>query len=174
MNLLVIVDMQNDFVTGPLGTKRAKEIVPKLVDYIKGFDGDIIYTKDTHDAAYPLMQEGKRLPVPHCIKGTVGHDLIPELANLVTHKDFVIEKPTFGSMELAEVISHCSYDMIYFVGVCTGICVISNAVLAKAADPEARICILKDLCGCVTKESHETALKAMELLQMDVAESDDL
>lgn len=168
MNLLVVVDMQKDFVTGPLGTDRAVEIVPKIADYIKGFDGDIVYTKDIHDVSYLHTQEGENLPIPHCMKGYNGQKIVPELALLIKEGDRIIEKSTFGSLRLLEIVQDNHYEHIYLVGVCTGICVLSNAALIKAGDPESRIHVISDLCGCTSKESHQTALDAMELLQIDI------
>lgn len=172
---LVVVDMQNDFVTGVLGTEEARAIVPKVVDFVASFKGDVLYTQDTHYdkrtlwdkdtstyvGSYSETQEGKKLPVPHCIEGTNGWQVIPQL-----NPEHIIKKCSFGSLNIGDILKN--YDEIHFIGVCTGICVISNAVIAKAANPEARIIIHKDLCACVTPESHETAIKAMELLQMDI------
>ena len=175
--LLVVVDMQNDFITGALGTKEAQAIVPGVVEFVKGFDGFVVATQDTHNSDYLDTQEGKRLPVPHCIDGTEGEEIIPELKNLVVDSEKwdsrlsqPFRKDTFGSLSLKEWLSmHCQdCEEIHFVGVCTGICVIANAVIAKTALPEARIIIHKDLCACVTQESHERALKSMETLQMDI------
>lgn len=163
--LLVVVDMQYDFVFGKLGTQEAFEIILPLQKFIESFDGDVVYTQDTHDDNYLNTQEGKRLPVPHCIRGTKGHDIIPELNPV-----WRIEKNTFGSVALFDILSsdNSPYKEIHFAGVCTGICVIANAVIAKTAMPEVRIVIHKDLCVCVTPESHEIALKAMQTLQMDI------
>lgn len=170
--LLVVVDMQHDFIDGALGTEEAKKIVPGVKEFIDNFDGEIIYTVDTHKENYLDTQEGKRLPVKHCIKDTEGWKL-EESIDRKEEEHFI--KYTFGSDQLFYKIAQTVedptadlYDEIHFVGLCTGICVIANAILAKTADPEARIVIHKDLCACVTPESHETALKAMELLQMDI------
>ena len=169
-NLLVVVDMQNDFITGALANPEGQKIVGKIVDYIYNFNGDIVFTKDTHFTSYLSHQEGKRLPVPHCIGNTEGHELVPEIAKAAESKDnsFYCVKETFGSVRLGQVVEREQYDTIYFVGVCTDICVISNAILCKAFDPEARIVVLKDMCAGVTLESHETALKAMQACQIDV------
>ena len=166
--LLIVVDMQKDFVTGPLGTKEAEAIVPKLADFIQRFDGTRIYTLDTHTSNYLETQEGQLLPIPHCMEGYPGHDLVPEINQLVTKQDMVLTKPGFGSPKLFEYLSSHHFDDIYLAGVCTGICVISNAVLCKTADTESCIHILSDLCACVSPESHRTALAAMERLQMDI------
>ena len=148
--LLVVVDMQNDFVTGCLGTPEARAIVPALTEYVKNFDGEVIFTKDTHEKNYLETQEGKYLPVTHCIRGTAGWGIITELKPYVGN-DFYCKK-TFGSVELANKIKSGNYDEVQFCGVCTGICVISNALMAKAfsihdktvvvdviADPDSRV-----------------------------------
>ena len=163
--LLVVVDMQNDFITGTLGTKEAQALVPCIVDYIKCFDGDVIATMDTHYDDYLDTQEGKKLPVVHCIKDTEGWLLNKDIGNLVDRR---VLKNTFGSTKLGEIIAAEEFEEVHFVGVCTGICVISNAIIAKSFNPDARIVIYKDLCACVTPESHDRALKSMETLQMDI------
>lgn len=170
-DLLVIVDMQRDFVTGVLGTPQAKAIVPTLVNFVKNFKGRKIYTRDTHHDNYLSTQEGQNLPVPHCIDGTDGHRLIPELEAALCFDDTVINKDIFGSRQLMDEITRHHYDNIYFVGVCTGICVISNAIMARSTDPETRIHVISNLCACVSEESHETALNAMELCQIDILEA---
>lgn len=169
-DLLVVVDMQEDFVNGSLGTKEAQKIVPDVVEFIKGFPGRKVYTKDTHTAAYLSTQEGRNLPVEHTIRGTGGWELVSEIRALVTQQDTIIEKGGFGSLTIADIVQKTHCENIYFIGVCTGICVISNAVIAKAADPEAVVHIVKALCACVSPESHETAISAMRLLQMDIIE----
>lgn len=174
--LLVVVDMQNDFVTGVLGTKEAQEIVPAVTKFIKEFDGFVVVTQDTHYSDYMDTQEGANLPVPHCIKDTNGWEIIPEIKNLVVDPEgnnrltHTFEKETFGAEQFQSWLGMKCRDCeeIHFVGVCTGICVISNAVLAKTVLPEAKIFIHKDLCACVTPESHERALESMKTLQMYV------
>lgn len=164
--LLVVVDMQNDFVTGCLGTPEARAIVPALAEYVKNFDGEVTFTKDTHENNYMETQEGAKFPVPHCIRGTAGWGIITELKPYVGN-DFYCKK-TFGSVELADRIRIGNYDEVQFCGVCTGICVISNALMAKAFAPETKITVLKDLCACVTPDTHENALKAMATCQIDI------
>ena len=168
---LVVIDMQNDFVTGVLGTKEAQAIVPNVIEYIKNFDGDVYYTRDTHTTDYMDTQEGKNLPVPHCIKNTEGWQIVPEVENacqkLNTYKT-IYNKDTFGSVGLATELCRKGYQEIYFIGVCTGICVISNVLMVKAFLPEAKLIVKKDLCACVTPTTHETALEAMKLCQVDV------
>ena len=165
--LLIVVDMQKDFVTGVLGTYEAQEIVPYMADYIRNFDGKIIFTRDTHDDNYMNTQEGKKLPVIHCIEGSDGWDIIPELKDLTEGKD-IFDKPTVGSLALADYLRENRFSEIQLCGVCTGICVISNAVLAKAAQPDTPIKVLSDLCACVTPESHNTALEAMKTCHIDI------
>jgi len=172
--LLIVVDMQNDFIDGALGTPEAQSIVNPVKDFIDLFDGDVWLTQDTHTKDYLNTQEGKMLPVEHCITGTHGWEINPIIQSAFDAKwddhevpSYAYEKPTFGSMALAVMLwNHADYQEIHFVGLCTGICVISNAVLAKAALPEAKIYIHKDLCACVTPESHERALESMRTLQM--------
>lgn len=168
--LLVVVDMQKDFVTGPLGTKEAEAIVNPLADYIRNFPGDVVYTLDSHRTDYLKTQEGEKLPIPHCILGSTGWEMVPEIyhARLI-QSGSMFQKDTFGSDEFYEWLKHqMEYDSVYFAGVCTGICVISNAVLAKTVKPELPINILASLCACVTPESHEQTLKALELLQCNI------
>lgn len=170
--LLVVVDMQNDFVTGVLGTTEAQAIVEPMAEYIKNFDGDVIFTQDTHGSDYLDTQEGKKLPVVHCIEGTEGWELVPELKQF---DDRIFKKPTFGSLELcrriadpASAFSFMKYDEIQFCGVCTGICVISNVLMLKAFCPNMPIKVIERLCACVTPESHKTAIEAMRLCQVDI------
>jgi len=163
--VLVVVDMQNDFVTGVLGTPEARSLVDSMVQFVDGFDGEVIFTQDTHFENYLETQEGKRLPVEHCIIDTDGWQIIPELKSLAEIK---FKKATFGSIMLGEDLYKRNPDEIHFVGVCTGICVIANAIMAKSFCPEARIVIHKDLCADVTPEAHELALKSLDALQMDI------
>ena len=164
--LLVIVDMQNDFVTGSLANDAAEKIVDKIADYAKTFDGDIVFTRDTHTKDYMDTQEGKNLPVPHCIKNTYGWQIVNVLRTIPGR---TFDKPTFGSIELAEELRRNYADAeIYFVGTCTGICVLSNAIIAKAFVPEAEINVIRDMCACVSEETNETALNAMALCQIKV------
>ncbi len=164
--LLVIVDMQNDFIgDGSLGTREAAAIVDGIVRYAKSFDGKVIATMDTHADDYMETQEGKKLPVPHCIRMTDGWKLNGRIEEVVSEK---IEKGTFGSTVLGGLIAENKYDVVEFCGVCTDICVISNALLAKAFSPETTVRVLKDLCAGVTPESHETALKAMAVCQIEI------
>lgn len=171
--ILLVIDVQNDFVDGALGTKEAQAMLPTLLDKVRSFDGDIIYTKDTHPENYLETQEGKNLPVPHCIKGTKGWELVPALAELQQKSGSkVYEKPTFGSVMLAHEL-HQRYvageiASIELVGLCTDICVISNALLLKAAMPELPITIDPACCAGVTPEKHAAALEVMKSCQIGV------
>ena len=167
--LLVVVDMQNDFITGALANPEGQKIVGKIVDFIYDFPGGVVYTADTHYDNYLKTQEGKRLPIFHCIIGFEGWRIVPEIARALEARNAAsFIKHSFGSRDLGEFVRRNSYDEIYFVGVCTDICVIFNAMLCKAFAPETRIVVLKDMCAGVTPESHETALKAMQACQIDI------
>lgn len=177
----VIVDMQNDFVTGGLGTKEAQQIVPAVVQTVKetlSTGNGVVFTRDTHAQEYLSTREGKELPVPHCIYGTPGWDLIPELEEISSelgHK-YDIAKPTFGAIMLPNLIEKLYGDAIKqgFIrkfrvyGVCTGICVISNATILRAAFPEIDIEVIESCCACVTPESHKNAIQTMKTLQMHI------
>lgn len=179
---LIIIDMQNDFITGALVNKEGQKIVPKIADFAEKFDGDIIATMDTHGNDYLDTQEGRKLPVPHCIENTEGWKIVPsiqkvldkkhELSYALNTKPYIVDKikkDTFGSHLLAVDVSRRRYDEVLLCGVCTDICVINNAMMIKALAPETKITVLKDLCAGVTPESHETALKAMAACQIEVA-----
>jgi len=169
--ILVVVDMQNDFITGSLGTKEAQAIVKPIAKLVDNFKGDILFTQDTHYDNYLSTQEGKNLPVIHCIKDTEGWEIVPEI-NTIDKVCF--SKSSFGCPELSNWIfyerkkMYKKLDEIILCGVCTGICVIANAVLLKTVFPEIKITVLKDYCACVTPESHKNALEAMKLLQINI------
>ena len=171
-DILVVVDMQNDFIDGALGTKEAVAIVPKVEEKIRIFEGTVFFTRDTHDTWYLDTQEGKKLPVPHCIRDTEGWQIRSEIDKL--RKTEPIDKETFGSIDLADKLVALNIDdeisSITFIGLCTDICVISNALLVKASLPEVPIIVDAACCAGVTPESHETALKAMKACQIDVVE----
>ncbi len=173
--ILIVVDMQKDFTTGVLGNAECEAAVQKVVKVIETRLYDKIYlTRDTHYDDYLETQEGKKLPVPHCIKGSDGWQIREEIMQAVSDNYMeyeVLDKATFGSMELGRCLERESLtnDLeIHFVGVCTGICVISNVLIAKAALPEAKICVIEDACACVTPESHRTAIETMKTCQVDV------
>ena len=168
--ILIIVDMQKDFVDGALGTKEAQGIVPAVVEKIKNFDGEIIFTKDTHGEDYLSTQEGKNLPVAHCIKGTPGHEIIDELQPYVKKALAVFEKETFGSRKLVRFLKELhkekEIESIEIVGLCTDICVVSNALLIKAFLPEVPISVDSNCCAGVTPKKHESALETMRSCQI--------
>lgn len=188
MKVLIIIDMQNDFIDGVLGSHEARAIVPKVVKKIKSCDKDtlLLLTKDTHDSNYMDTLEGKKLPIPHCIEGTYGWSLNNEVSNAV--KDFNgylysdidiinsrILKNTFGSIRLVKVIKDIIEDdmtnpvaSIELVGLDSDICVISNALLLKAFFPEIPITVDASCCAGVTPESHKNAIEAMKMCQIDI------
>ena len=167
MKFLIVVDMQNDFITGSLGSELAKAIVPNVVEKVKNYSGTIIFTRDTHYSDYLSTQEGKNLPVEHCIKDTIGWEICEELKPYLTK---VVDKITFGSIDLPAVIKGYGEEIeeIELCGLCTDICVISNAMLLKATFPEVKIKVDASCSAGVTVESHNTALNAMKSVQIEV------
>lgn len=166
--LLVVVDMQNDFIDGALGTVEAQNIVADIDKYVREFDGDVAFTQDTHFDDYMTTQEGKNLPVKHCIKGSDGWKITDKI--YMPEDCTIFEKRTFGSIDLGMFIKLNSnyYDEVYICGVCTDICVISNALLIKAFCPEMPIKVIERLCAGVTIESHNNAINAMKMCQIEV------
>jgi nicotinamidase-related amidase len=171
--LLVVIDMQNDFIDGSLGTGEAVGIVQnvreKINNYLK-MDDEIIFTRDTHNENYFETQEGRELPVRHCIENTVGWEISPQLdaSGMV-----IIDKPSFGSIELADYIAESiKPDKVELIGLCTDICVISNALILKARLPETEIAVDAKCCAGVTPESHVNALRAMKLCQIRITNGD--
>lgn len=176
--ILVVVDMQNDFTTGVLGNQECAAVIPRVEELIRkgGYDAAVA-TMDTHTEDYLNTNEGKNLPVEHCIRGTEGWRIVSSvdkaLRETFGERNYrIFEKPSFGSVDLAEFLRQQSKEdqdlQIDFAGVCTGICVISNVALAKAFCPEARVRVIASACACVTLESHETALNAMKTFQVTV------
>lgn len=167
MKILVVVDMQNDFIDGALGTSEAVAIVPYVKQVIESFDGKVFFTRDTHFDDYMNTQEGKNLPVPHCIKGSDGWQIRPELDSL--RKTEAIDKVTFGSSALVDVLKkEKDIEEITFIGLCTDICVISNVAVVKAFFPEIPISVDAKACAGVTPQSHRTALDAMKAIQVKI------
>lgn len=170
--ILVVVDIQNDFVDGALGSKQAVEIIEKACKKIRAFEGDIFVTLDTHGEDYTDTQEGKKLPVPHCIKGTYGWRLNADIEKALENKNAtVIEKPTFGSQELAELISEKYKNealSVELIGICTDICVISNALTIRAHNTECEITVDSSCCAGVSPELHEAALAVMKSCLINV------
>ena len=190
--VLVVVDMQNDFCgsEGVLTTPEAQAIVPKVAQYIRDHadkDTVLFFTRDTHDVDYLNTQEGKKLPIPHCLKDTYGWELAPEMEEAIYDtrdeyfdfdtyfpfvSDHIINKPTFGSVDFQNLLyildEEDDIKEITFLGVCTDICVISNAMLAKATLPEATIKVVADCCAGVTPDRHNAALEAMDYCQIEI------
>ena len=169
-NILIVVDMQNDFIDGALGTPEAVAIVPAVEEKIRQFDGPVYFTRDTHAETYMKTQEGRNLPVPHCIRGSEGWQIRPQLDAL--RKTEAIDKPTFGSTALGELMKAADerepIGSITLIGLCTDICVISNALLLKAFLPEVPILVDAACCAGVTPQSHENALAAMASCQIQI------
>ena len=168
--ILIVVDMQNDFIDGALGTAEAVAIVGKVKAKIEGFDGKVFFTRDTHFADYLTTREGKNLPVEHCIKDSYGWQIRKELD--VLRKNQAIDKPAFGSAELGEILKAENgseeIESITLIGLCTDICVISNAMLIKAFLPEVKVKVDATCCAGVTPDSHKTALSAMKMCQIEI------
>ena len=169
--ILLVIDMQTDFVDGALGSAEAVAIIPNVLREIAKYKkSDIIATRDTHPESYMQTREGKYLPVPHCIKGTVGWELHPAIAPAL-EGCLVIDKPTFGSTELCNHIVKLAENEdieVTLVGLCTDICVVSNAMLIKASLPEIDVKVVADACAGVTPDSHSAALTTMKMCQIDV------
>ena len=181
--ILVVIDMQNDFIDGSLGTPEAVAIVENVKAKIREYNpADICFTKDTHETNYLQTQEGRNLPVEHCIRGTKGWEIREDIRTLVKEREeaqqpggagfrLVFEKPTFGSVELAETLRELLQEEeleIEIVGLCTDICVVSNALLLKAYMPEVKITVDSSCCAGVTPASHEAALETMKMCQINV------
>ena len=169
--ILIVVDMQKDFIDGSLGTKEAVAIVPSVIEKIGSYDRNNVYaTRDTHQKDYLTTQEGRYLPVEHCIEGTDGWQVEPEIAALIP-ADHIYNKPTFGSTSLARQMLEMSAEEeieIELIGLCTDICVISNALLLKANMPEVKISVDKTCCAGVTPQKHDAALETMRSCQIQV------
>lgn len=169
MKILCVIDMQNDFIDGALGTNEAVAITDNVAKKIELYrkNGDrVIFTRDTHYDNYMQTQEGRNLPVPHCIKDTDGWQISSKLA---VGDSLIIDKPTFGSVQLSEYIAGLEgVDEVELIGLCTDICVISNAMLIKARLPEVRVSVDSACCAGVTPESHSNALSAMKKCQIEI------
>ena len=166
--LLIVVDMQNDFLTGTLGSPQAQGILPNVeakIESVKQSGGTVLFTRDTHKADYLSTQEGRFLPVVHCVEGTEGHLISDELD--CGGLD-VFDKPTFGSLELAKQVAEGGYDEVELCGLCTDICVVSNALILKAQLPETAITVDARCCAGVTEESHKAALITMKMCQVNI------
>lgn len=171
-HFLIVVDMQKDFIDGALGSAEAVAIVPAAVQEIEGFDGTVFATLDTHFENYLSTMEGKKLPVKHCIRGTDGWALNGEIRAALEKKGYIaVEKNTFGSTELPKLIEQAADGedfTVELIGLCTDICVVSNALLLKAQFPETAFCVKADCCAGVTPEKHGAALETMRSCHIDV------
>lgn len=171
-HFLIVVDMQKDFVDGALGSPEAQAIVPNVMDKILSFEGQIFATLDTHNADYMETAEGKKLPVPHCIKGTPGWMLDDGVAAALEQKGYTpVEKVTFGSVLLPRLLYQAAGGELFsaeLIGLCTDICVVSNALMVKANFPEMEISVDSSCCAGVTPATHEAALATMRCCQIDV------
>ena len=179
MEILVVVDMQKDFVDGALGTKEACAIVPYVkarIDEAVAKGENLLFTRDTHEENYMETQEGRRLPVPHCIRGTAGWEIVEEL-RAYTEKTQPVDKPTFGSVDLCSALQIVNekvpVEKVTLIGLCTDICVISNAMLVKAFLPETTVVVDAKCCAGVTPESHKNALAAMKMCQITIENEDE-
>ncbi len=188
LEFMIVVDMQNDFVSGSLGSEMARAIVPDVAEAVERFisedRGRLIFTKDTHEENYMETSEGRHLPIPHCVRGTWGNEIIPELAGYASREGAVIvEKKTFGSVGLPGIIRAAAAEdkgeksadgtagesfAFYLLGLCTDICVVSNALLLKANFPEASFRVDSRCCAGVTRKSHEAALETMKMCHIEV------
>lgn len=170
-DILIVVDMQKDFIDGALGTAEAVAIVPAVVEKVQNFRGNVLFTRDTHFENYMDTQEGRKLPVPHCIRDTEGWQICKELQPFAENAP-IMDKVTFGAMELGpflqEMHEEDEISSITFVGLCTDICVISNVMIAKAFLPEVPIIVDAACCAGVTPDSHNTALASMRTCQVQV------
>lgn len=173
-DILIVIDMQRDFLTGALANKEAEGIVSALAQKIRGFSGRVIFTRDTHGEDYLSTMEGKNLPVPHCIEGTKGHEIEPALLLAARENPNVtaevMDKPNFGAgTRLYDVIAAGDApSKIFFTGTCTDICVVSNALILKSLLPEVPMAVYKELCAGLTREKHEAALSVMESCQIEI------
>lgn len=167
--ILIVVDMQNDFVTGPLGSEAAQVAAKNIAEHLLEYDR-VIFTRDTHDDDYLDTLEGKFLPVPHCIEGSEGHEVIPELMNIRSwHQEVsTLDKYSFGSFSWIGAFNSFDCEAIEICGVCTDICVISNALILRSIFKNKRIICHKDWCAGTTKEAHEAALEVMKSCQIEV------
>ena len=166
-SLLVVIDMQNDFVFGALGTKEAQAILPAVKARIakaRETGEAVVFTRDTHGENYLFTQEGRNLPVPHCAVGSEGWQIVEGLRE----NEGVFDKPTFGSLELASFIKRMGFEKVTLIGVCTDICVVSNALLIKATCPELPVFVEENACAGVTKEKHLAAIETMRSCQVQI------
>ena len=163
---LIIIDMQKDFVDGSLANPMAQAIVADIVEYAKNFDGDLIATRDTHAENYLETSEGKGLPIVHCVHGTLGWEIVPEISAVLTAKNAkIVDKPTFGYLGW-DFLNE--YEEVTLVGTCTDICVVSNALVLKAKSPDMIVNVKASLCAGTTAENHDAALTVLACCQVNI------
>ena len=169
MKVLIVVDMQNDFINGSLGTPEAEAVVTNVEKKIREWEGLVVATRDTHSANYLETQEGRNLPVVHCVENTDGWQINPQIQAALDEKGAqTINKPTFGSVALAMMLMQCGVSEIQLVGLCTDICVVSNALLLKANMPEVPISVDASCCAGVTPAKHDAAIETMKSCQINI------
>lgn len=170
MDVLLVIDLQNDFVDGALGNKGNDKIVKPIESLVENFDGEVIFTRDTHDENYLESLEGSHLPVKHCIKNSKGWQI-----KIDTKDKKIIDKPSFGSYELVEYLKKLNekekIENIYMVGICTDICVLSNAILIKNALLNTEVTVIEDLCKATNEKNHKIAIEAMKSCQVNIVNS---
>ncbi len=163
---LIVIDMQKDFVDGTLANPDAQAIVRPIANYVLAYDGTMIATRDTHTENYLDTAEGKKLPVAHCIQGTDGWEIVPEIAEALRAKNaLILDKPTFGYLGWGVI---GEFEEVELVGTCTDICVVSNALILKAMFPDLVVTVNAALCAGTTKENHDAALAVMRCCQVEV------
>lgn len=163
---LIVIDMQKDFVDGSLANTEAQAIVSPIAEYVRNYEGDVIATRDTHAEDYMESAEGKKLPVPHCIQGTDGWEIVDEIATALKTKNAVIlDKPTFGYLGW-DLLGE--YDEVELIGTCTDICVVSNALILKAAFPDLTVKVKPSLCAGTSVENHNAAITVMGCCQVEI------
>lgn len=172
MDVLLVVDLQNDFVDGVLGNEGNDKIAKPIEKLVDGFNGEVIFTRDTHEEDYLESLEGKHLPVTHCVKGTSGWEI-----KIPTKGKKIIDKPSFGSYELVDYLRELNVkekiENIYMVGICTDICVLSNAIMIKNALLDTEVTVIEDLCRATSDKAHEASLVAMASCQVNIIKFDD-
>lgn len=167
--LLVVVDMQNDFIDGPLGSNAANSVVERVCKKIDDWDGRVLFTFDTHyEDDYADTQEGKHIPVAHCINETEGWMLHPEIQKRLTKDSFRVYKDSFGSSDLAGIIAYLDISEVQMVGVCTDICVVSNALMVRSMLPNVEVSVDASCCAGTSKEAHDAALLVMQKCCIDI------
>lgn len=164
--VLIVIDMQKDFVDGALANPDAQSITEQIAAYVSAYDGDVIATRDTHGKDYMQTAEGEKLPVPHCVQGTDGWEIVPNIATALAQKNArILDKPTFGYLGWGML---GEYDEAELVGTCTDICVVSNALVLKAMFPDLCVKVNPALCAGTSKQNHDAAIQVMACCQVEI------